>query len=63
MQYGAEDVEDIPKQPDDDEDEGERIGGGAPEIFDYLRGEDDDPAGYGDGAAGEVWLVWEEVLV
>jgi len=46
LEDGAEDVEDIAEEPDDEEGEGEAVGGGAPEVFDYLGGEDYDPAGY-----------------
>lgn len=51
MKDGAEDIEDIAEEPDDDKGEGEAIGGGAAEVFDYLRGKDYDPAGnrYGSG--------------
>jgi len=49
LKDGAQDVEDIAEQPDDDEDEGEAIGRCATEVLDYLRGEDNDPACYGYG--------------
>ena len=37
LKDGAENVEDIAEEPDDDEGEGEAVGGGAAEVFDYLR--------------------------
>ena len=46
LENGAEDVEDIAKEPDDDEQKGETICGGAAEVLDNLGGEDDDPASY-----------------
>lgn len=52
MQDGAEDIEDIAGEPDDDEQEGEAIGGGASEVLDDLWREDYDPTGYGDGPVG-----------
>lgn len=48
LQDRPKNVEDIAEEPDDDEDEGKAIGGGAAEVFYYLRGVDDDPAGYGN---------------
>ena len=48
LQDRPKNVEDIAEEPDDDEDEGKTIGGGAAEVFYYLRGVDDDPAGYGN---------------
>lgn len=52
MEDCAEDVEDIAEEPDDDEGEGEAVGGGAAEVLDYLRGENNDPAGNGYGSGG-----------
>ena len=49
MQDSAENIEDIAEKPDDDEDEGKTVSGGAAKIFYDLRGVDDDPAGYGYG--------------
>ena len=47
---GSKDVEDVTGEPDDEEKEGEAIGGLAAEILDDLRGEDDNPTSDGDGA-------------
>lgn len=44
LEHGSEDVEHIAGKPDDDEEEGEAVGRTAPEVFDDLRGEYDDPA-------------------
>jgi len=46
LKDGAQDVEDIPEEPNNDEDEREAIGGRATEILNDLRGEDHDPACY-----------------
>lgn len=51
LQDAADDVEDVARQPDDDEGDGEALGGRAAEVLDDLRGEYHDPAGDGDGAA------------
>ena len=51
MQHCPENVEDIAESPDDDEEEGKAIGGGAAEILYDLRGVDDNPAGYGNRTA------------
>jgi len=48
LEDGAEYVGDIAKEPDDNELEGEAVGGGAPKVLDDLGGEDYDPASYGD---------------
>jgi len=45
LEHGSEDVEHIAGEPDDDEEQGEAVGRTAPEVFDNLRGEYDDPAG------------------
>ena len=58
MQHGAEDVEDIAQQPDDDEEEGQASCGVAAEVFEDLRRKDDDPAGYGDGSGIGLEGVW-----
>ena len=50
LEDGTEDVADVAGEPDDDEEDGEAIGGGAAEVFEDLGGEDDDPAGDGDGS-------------
>lgn len=46
MQHRAKDVEDVAKEPDDNEEEGEAGGGVAPEVFEDLGREYYDPAGY-----------------
>lgn len=53
LEHGAQYVEDIAEEPDDDEVQGEAVGGAAAEVLDDLRAEDDDPASNGDGS-GEV---------
>lgn len=53
LKHGSQDIKDISGQPDDDEKQGEAIGGPAAEVFDDLRRKDDDPAGDGDGAEKE----------
>ncbi len=58
MKYGAEDVADVAREPDDDEEDGEAICGVAAEVFQDLGGEDYDPAGDGDGS-GVVLLGFE----
>ena len=42
----SEYIEDVAKEPDDNEREGEAICRGAPEVFYDLRRKDDHPAGY-----------------
>lgn len=41
----SEDIENIAKQPDNDEEDREAIGGGTAEVCEDLRRIDDDPAG------------------
>lgn len=50
MEDGAQDVADIAGEPDNDEEDGEAIGGGAAEVFKDLGREDYDPAGDRDGS-------------
>lgn len=50
LQHGAQNVEDIAEQPDDDKLDGEAFGAAAAEVLDDLGREDDDPAGDGYGA-------------
>ncbi|KAI4141491.1 MAG: hypothetical protein LQ340_007632 [Diploschistes diacapsis] len=52
LEDGAEDIEDVAGQPDHDEKDGEAFGAGAPEVFDNLGREDDEPAGYGYRTGG-----------
>ena len=45
LQNGAENVEDVAEEPDDNEVQRQAIGGAAAEVLDDLGGEDDDPGG------------------
>jgi hypothetical protein len=44
LKHGAENIEDISGKPDDDELQRESICRSSPEILNYLRRKDNDPA-------------------